>query len=527
MVALYIRLSRADDTGEKRLESNSIKNQRRLLRDFLSELPDLREKDSEEFIDDGYSGTNFQRPAFQRMLSLVKRQVVTTVIVKDFSRFGRNYVECSDYVEKLFPFLGTRFISISDNYDSGSCQESGIDLAMKNIVNSYYSKDLSRKVTSTFDLKRENGEFFFAVPFGYLKDENRPGKVIIDDKAAEVVRHIFSLACEGLSTGMIAKRLNRENVPTVAAYNRDHRVKGKSGALENREFAAWNGTKVGQILKNEVYAGTFVLQKRRLVSTGSKKSEPIECPKKIPDNHPAIVDLETFSEAQKIFRRIQRKPSETRRYPLKSKVFCGNCGYAMTYQENVYAECYFFCSHSAQTGLSSGCPSERFSEELLNERVFPRLRQWMMLLETACGAAEEAERMRQQGLNLLSTEAETLQSAIDSLKSQKLALYESYADGQLSKDDYIAEKASATSEISSIQSELMRLHEKEQELRYTRNRRKPELDSLLESVHLFASEPHLTRKMSETFITRITIYDKWQMDITWNGEDLITPDEKS
>ncbi|MCD7887767.1 MAG: recombinase family protein, partial [Clostridiales bacterium] len=210
MVAFYIRLSRLDDDlDEHKRQSNSVENQRKLLNDCLAEFPDLRNEETEEFIDDGWSGTDFQRPAFQRMLTLIKKRTVTTVMVKDFSRFGRNYVECADYLEKLFPFLGTRFISVADRYDSGRAgEEQQMELAVKNIVNSYYSQDLSWKITSTFDVKREKGEFFFNAPYGYRKDPECRGKILIDDEAAAIVRRIFSLACKGWGPGDIAKCLN-------------------------------------------------------------------------------------------------------------------------------------------------------------------------------------------------------------------------------------------------------------------------------------------------------------------------------
>ncbi|MCD7804190.1 MAG: recombinase family protein [Oscillospiraceae bacterium] len=521
MIAFYIRLSRLDDDLDERKQlSNSVENQRRLLSDYLSEMPDLRNEDVEEFIDDGYSGTNFERPAFQRMLGLIKKRTVDTVIVKDFSRFGRNYVECADYIEKLFPFLGTRFISVTDSYDSGRQDDCGIDFAMKNIVNSYYSRDLSLKVVSAFDVKRENGEFFFGVPFGYLKDEEHPGKVLIDDEAAATVRLIFTLACEDRTTGEIAKILNRENVPTVATYNREHRIKGKACSSEKSDFAAWTGTKVMQILKNEVYTGTYILQKRRCVVAGSKKSVAIDSPKKIPDNHPAIVSAGTFAEAQKIFTGRRKKSPESRRYQLKSKVFCGNCGYAMAYKENVYDECFFRCSHSGQTGLSSGCPDDRFSEELLNELVFRRLRQWMKLLEVACGKAEEAERNRIECLELLGEEAAELQAELGNIESQKLALYESYASGEISREGLALEKKKLSEESDSIRSALAAVHERESRTRALRNRRKPELDVLMENVRLFGNETRLTCKMAETFVEKVIIYDKWQVDIEWKGEEL-------
>ena len=522
MVGLYMRLSRLDDdVDEYKQVSNSVENQRRLLNEYLEESPELRCEEVEEFIDDGYSGTNFQRPAFQRMLALIKKRVVTTVIVKDFSRFGRNYVECADYLEKLFPFLGTRFISVTDNYDSGRQNEDRqMEVAMKNIVNSYYSQDLSRKLTTVLNMKREHGEIFSIVPFGYIKDEKHPGKVLIDEEAAKIVRYVFSLACKGNRQCDIVRILNRENVPTIAAYNKEHQVKGKNNRVEKSDYAAWTGKKVANILYNEFYAGTYVFQRRKRVVVGMKKSVRVENPTKIPNNHPAIVDMETFEKAQEIF--MGNKPKcSPRRYPLRAKVFCGNCGYAMEYNDNIYDECYFYCTQARQTGKKVGCTEEHLPEEFLNARVFTQLKSWMMLLETACGNVDEAEQKRWEGLRLLNDEVDTLQAEFKTLQSKKLELYESFSDGQISKEEFSTQKEKLSSEIDSIRTELNKVHEKETKLRKTRNRRKPELDDLMENVKLFENENRLTCKMADTFIEKVTVYDKWYIEIQWKCEDLV------
>ena len=523
MVGLYIRLSRLDDDlDEYKQVSNSVENQRKLLTEFLDEVPDLRTEETEEFVDDGWSGTNFQRPAFQRMLAQIKKRTITTVIVKDFSRFGRNYVECADYLEKLFPFLGTRFISVADNYDTGRRNEDKqIEVAMKNIVNSYYSQDLSKKITSTFNMKRQKGEFFFCPPFGYIKDEKHPGKILIDEEAAEIVRYIFKLACDGRRISDIARLLNSENIPTRAAYNRLHGVKGKGTSLEKSEYAAWTGTKVRQILTDEQYIGTYVGQKTKRVVTGMSKTVRVTDSEKIPNNHPAIVDTEIFEKAQELFTRAKGKHSEEKRYQLKSKVVCGNCGYNMAYSDNVYEDCYFYCNHTGQTGNHVGCPTERFPEELLNARVFTQLKSWMMLLEAACGSVDEAEQKRWEGLRLLGDEGEALQDELKSRQKKKMELYESYSDGQISREEFMEQKEALAGEINSIKAELDKLHEREAKLRKTRNRRKPELDDLMENVKLFENETRLTCKMADTFVEKVTVYDKWCIEITWKCEDLV------
>ncbi len=523
MIALYIRLSRSDyDLNEYKHQSNSVENQRKLLNDFLEEMPDLRDEYAEEFIDDGKSGTDFHRPAFQKMLALIKKGKISTVIVKDFSRFGRNYIECADYLETLFPFLGVRFISVTDGYDSGSCsKDRQLEAAVKNIVNSYYSQDLSQKITSTFQLKREKGEFFFNPPFGYVKDENSPGKILIDEEAAVIVRKIFSLACEGKGTGSIAKILNKESIPTMAAYNKARKIKGKQSFKEKSPCAAWTGSKIRAILKNEVYAGTYVCRKSRRIAPGLSKSISVKSSEKIPNNHPSVVSPEIFQKAQAIFKPPKQVKNEYKLYDLRSKVVCGSCGYMMSYCENIYEDCCFYCAHTIQTGLYSGCPCERFSEDLLNSRVFIRLKQWIFFLEAAWGKAEEAEEKRRLSLMYINEEKQILNSELFEKQEKKLIIYESFCDGEISREDFLSRKTKLSEEIVSIRAWLESLNKKEKSLKKLKNRRKPELDCLMEKAVLFENEKKLTRTMAEAFIEKVTVFDRWHIEITWVGEKIV------
>ncbi|MCD8335393.1 MAG: recombinase family protein [Clostridiales bacterium] len=389
---------------------------------------------------------------------------------------------------------------------------------MKNIVNSYYSQDLSRKITSTFDVKREKGEFFFNAPYGYLKDPENRGKILIDDEAAAIVRRIFSLACKGWGPGDIAKSLNREQIPTKAAYNREHGVRGRGATLERNACAAWTGAKVSSVLKNEVYMGTYVTRRSRRAAAGAKRAVPVTDAKRIPNNHPAIVSGADFAKAQAVFRRARGSRAEARRYQLRSKVYCGCCGYAMAYSGNLYEDCYFSCAHTMQTGNRVGCSRARFPEELLNDRVFVQLRQWMLLLETACGAAEAAEQNRQEGLRLLEERAGELREELRQRQERGVVLYESYREGTLRREELLAEKRQLSAEQDAIRTELDSVHRQEARLRRLCNRREPELDDLMEKVRLFADEKKLTRAMVETFVERVTVWDKWHIEIIWKEE---------
>lgn len=221
--AIYVRLSKEDGdvSGVSKSESNSISNQKELIRDFLKDKSNI--KVVSERVDDGFSGVNFERPAFQLMLEDIRQGKVDCVVVKDLSRFGRNYIEAGRYIEKIFPMLGVRFIAINDNYDSlsGKSQSDEIVIPFKNLINDAYCRDISIKIRSHLDIKRRKGEFIgsFTV-YGYKKDEQNHNQIVVDDYAADVVRNIFLWKISGMSQQGIADKLNQMGVLSPAEYKK-------------------------------------------------------------------------------------------------------------------------------------------------------------------------------------------------------------------------------------------------------------------------------------------------------------------
>ena len=217
--AAYLRLSIED--GDK-AESNSIGNQRELIRDFAAERPGLHLV--EEYADDGYTGTNFERPGFKRMMEDIKSGKINCIIVKDLSRLGRNYIEMGKYLEQIFPMMGIRFIAINDNYDNANTESSDSDsivVPFKNLLNDSYCRDISIKVRSQLDMKRRKGEFIggYAI-YGYCKDERNKNRLVVDEYAADIVRSIYRRKLEGMSAQAIAEQLNSENVLAPSEYKR-------------------------------------------------------------------------------------------------------------------------------------------------------------------------------------------------------------------------------------------------------------------------------------------------------------------
>ena len=265
LLILYLRISveDMDHNGEDKDESNSIVNQRELLRRYVEDTPELSRYQVMELCDDGYSGTNMERPGMEKLLDMAKKGQVGCILVKDFSRFGRDYLTVSDYVDQIFPFIGIRFISINDNYDSAKCNgaTSGVEIVFRNVIYGYYSQDLSVKVRNGKRTKAQSGKFMspFA-PIGYQKAPENRNQLVVEPEGAAIVRRIFRMAGEGMSVMQILRVLNRERIPTPSQLKNRHGEFHKwwVGVGDNK---VWDGSIVVNILRDERYLGKNVYGK--------------------------------------------------------------------------------------------------------------------------------------------------------------------------------------------------------------------------------------------------------------------------
>lgn len=311
-------------------ESNSIINQRMLLRAYAGKH--FERYEWREFSDDGFSGTNFRRPGITDMLEQIREGEIDCVIVKDFSRFSRDYIELGSYLDQIFPFLGVRFISLNDNYDSerhrGSTAELGT--SFKGLMYDLYSKDLSLKVKSSLSTRKEQGQYAIGnTPFGYGKvQEDRHRLVIAEDEAA-IVRRIFLLTLEGRTTVEIAKLFNREKVQTPIEFKIR---KNQTSRVPLGDRFQWESSMICSILKNPVYAGDMVYGKYYRKEVGGKNHlRPRSEWKIYRDHHPAIISRDDFEKVQKTRKSTGcGKKKGAKQHPLQGKVICGGCGRAMT-----------------------------------------------------------------------------------------------------------------------------------------------------------------------------------------------------
>ncbi|MCM1176085.1 MAG: recombinase family protein [Blautia sp.] len=326
-IAAYLRLSRA---GE---ESGSIAMQRALLQTYAAE--NFKDYELLEFCDDGFTGTNFERPGIRELLRKAKSGEIDCIIVKDLSRFARDYIELGSYLEQIFPFLGIRFISVNDHYDSDCFQGSiaGIDVDFQNLLYDLYSKDLSGKVRSSLAARKESGQYVSAnSPFGYEKDpEDRHALRVAWDEA-EIVRRIFSLTLEGYTPAKIAKLFNETGIKTPIEFKIE---KGKTKRLPKGERFIWSSAAICRILRNEIYIGNIVQKKyTRDFASGKNHLNPRENWLAASGHHEPVIGKEIFDRVQAI-RGKKKPPRHYPSHPLVGKLVCGCCKRNLQYRRGL------------------------------------------------------------------------------------------------------------------------------------------------------------------------------------------------
>lgn len=458
---LYLRLSR--DDGDKE-ESGSITGQRELLRDYISQHPELREYAIR--IDDGFSGSTFERPGFQKMIEDVKAGRTDCIVVKDLSRFGRNYLDAGEYIEKIFPFLGVRFIAVNDNYDSLGEKKSSDDLIIpfKNLINEAYCRDISMKIRSQLEIKRKKGQFLgsFAA-FGYLKDEQDKNKLVVDQYAADIVRDIFKWKLEGISPQDIADALNKLGVLSPMEYKRSLGMKYTT-SFKTSAKAAWSAGTVIRILKNPIYTGVLIQGKETTPSykvhkrIAKDKSEWTV----IEDSHETIISEIDFDSVQKVLKCDTRRSPDDKAVGLFSgMLFCGDCGASMVRKtvpagEKKYV--YYVCSAHKQ---DKSCSPHRMRDTALEEIILDSLRQHIRevvnmsellnITDTAPLRTAQAQKVQRQ-LDKKREEYEKLQKLL-------MSLYENLTDGVIDREEYARLKASFTARADEAEKQMDALRE--------------------------------------------------------------------
>ncbi|MEY8484606.1 recombinase family protein [Lachnospiraceae bacterium 48-21] len=511
-LAKYIRISEDDeDVGEEKKESNSIVNQRKLLDSYIGSHRELSKYPVKEFVDEGISGVNFHRPGVQRMLMEVRQGKIFCIVVKDLSRFGRNYIEVGDYIEQIFPFLDVRFIAVSDHFDS-SCNPVGLDIGFKNLIHDLYSRDLSKKVKSAMAILQQQGRYNGGgIPYGYKLGEKENMPLVPDQEAAEVVKRIFYLAGEGNKTTQIAGILNEEGIPTPGVYKKEHM--GIQYKVKNEKRALWTASRINSIIRDEAYRGTYVGHKASTVKPGVTKSNDSSEYIKIENHHARLIEEDLFWKAQEIIVSRPRKTTN-RDVPrqisvLKGKVKCGGCGYNMSINRTAKRP-YYYCR------MGKGCGSyTKIKVEPLEETVGDVLQK---LVETSQEQRELYQNERKQILSTLvkvQDEKRTIEMKMEHCRLSRLELYRQWKEELLTKEEYMIRKEELTVQEVEYQEKLELLNR-----RLAENASVWEKEEQKNKLAVLAEKKGLTKELGDELIEWVKVYGEGKIEIKWRFSDI-------
>lgn len=520
-IAIYLRLSESDgDLGvDGKDESNSIENQRMLLHNYIEARDDL-DGEIVEYVDDGYSGTNFDRPAFKRMIEDAKKGKIQIIIVKDLSRLGRDYIVAGDYIEQIFPLLQVRFIAANNGYDSGSHtgRNRGFDIAISNLINTFYSRDLSKKMKAANKIRWKNGISTAGhAPFGYVKSPDEKGKFVIDPEAGKIVRYIFDKALEGKNTTEIAFLLNENQFPTPWIYNKTRKHWTMAEPVTAESERLWDVSMVGRVLRKYDYTGAMVMGRKRSLTVGSQKvkQQPQSEWTIVEGVHEPIVTHEEFEQANLVIRQQkQRDYVIGQNYALKGKVRCGNCRRCLHYGATTYKE-YFVCRHGRQLDKHSACCTEEYPVKHIEGVVLNALKELFSTLEWL--GVKAGDKAKEQ-MKAAKIRKKSLGGEVEKLKAEKIRQYEFYAEGVISKDQYIRKKTELSNLMSKLETDRkVQVEEFDNQSELWENA--SNLNSMAKS---FSGELKLTKQMVMAFIENVYIYDSNRIEIIFQHEDEIT-----
>ncbi|MDR0916422.1 MAG: recombinase family protein [Oscillospiraceae bacterium] len=474
VIAKYIRLSLDDAQSD----SMSIENQRLLIEHHIASLDTDAELEVHEFVDNGWSGTNYERPAVQKLLGLVRESKIDCIIVKDFSRFGRNALETGYFIEQVFPLFRVRFISVSDGFDSDEHlgDTGGMEVAFKFLMHEYYSQDLSRKIKSARHAKMRRGESVTKnCVFGYVKVGKR---LETDENAAETVRRIFDLAADGVGVTDIMHLLHDEKRPTPSEYKKH---------IQNPR-CIWESSVIRSMLRDERYIGTYISGKSEILSVGSHRVSKKDASEwiRIPNHHPAIVSAAVFNKVQRILgekTHYDSRVRQSRDYLLKSKAYCGVCAHALGRSSAKNAA--FFCRHT-RVDIDAECHGLSIRERELENSLYGMIRERSQVI-----------------LDISMARSTETNDCSGGLRDEKSNLYERYITGEIDAARYRTECAKLDAAASRLNREAD-------------SRVADDVRGIAETA---VNAGALTREVVDALIERVRVYPSDRVEIEWKFAD--------
>lgn len=518
--ALYVRLS-VEDNGK---DSDSVENQTTLLEDYVANHPNL--KKVALFVDNGYTGTDFLRPEFNRMMEAVQAEIVDCIIVKDLSRLGRNYIETSQFIEKICPFYNLRFIAVNDSYDTATVTSEGqLSASLQNIVNDYYAKDISRKVTSALQAKMERGDYIGNyAPHGYRKDPENKNHLLIDPETAPVIRQIFEMRAEGISYMGICKKLNDAGIPSPGQHKLNQGIETNNN--KKNRTVLWNKHKITEILKDIVYIGHLAQKKGSQCLYGgipyhiTSEDEWIV----VKNTHEPLISEELFERVQQInSAALERQKANTGKYdhlPKEKNIYgkkftCADCGSIMklhrsisTKKDKVYFT--FKCPTYAEHG-SRACSDIKMRKSDLDEVVFTFIKSQMDVFIDMENTLRRLLAMKKANLKQNNTQQEikSLRQKLAHKQSILSGMYVDLKEGLLSQEDYGHHREIITADIKALE---LKLSEVESAKSETEEQLTGEMKWKF-MIQRFYDATEMTAEMADAFIETMKLHKDGSLEI--------------
>ncbi len=507
--AEYIRLSRED--GDK-AESDSIGNQKKLIADYLKGKNNFVLYDA--YIDDGYTGTNFNRPSFTRMIEDIEAGKVNCVIVKDLSRFGRDYIDTGKYLERYFPERGVRFIAITDHIDSMK-QAYDMLLPIKNIFNEQYARDISKKVHASIKTKQRTGEFIGAfASYGYRKSPADKNKLVIDEYAAGVIRKIFDLYIEGYGKIRIAALLNEAGIVCPSEYKRINGDNYRNSTRLDSTFY-WTYSTINRILQNEMYAGNMVQNRKSQRMRGKAKAQDRKDWIVVKGTHDAIIDAETWNRAQDLLKR------RTRNLDLNSNLSifagflkCGDCGRALAKKTGAPGHgggnVNYYCGAYVRSGRQF-CTPHKVPHWVLEKIILDDLQAIIQSINNIHEIIEHNQTAVVTATQINEKEKRRLCAELEKVRKLKKAVYEDYQDGLISKDEFFAYRQDYLKKEALLEKQLESIGDRQ-------DKAAPDIfdNPWIKRLLAFGAVAELDRDIVLEMIHEITVYEDRKIKITYN-----------
>ena len=517
-LALYLRLSQEDIDIRRNAakdESNSISAQRSLITRHIDETPDLCNLPRLEFCDDGFSGTNFSRPDFQRMIELTKQGEIGCIIVKDLSRFGRDYLEVGDYLEHIFPFLGIRFISVNDHYDSSAHDGKtvGMDITFRNLIYDYYSKDLSSKVKTAMRSKQEKGEFITCFTYGYKPSPENKHKMVIDEPAAEIVREIFDAVIAGKTTSEIAANLNARGVPTPNEH--------KGVRRKDKGEPQWTHPRITYMIRNIKYTGVMTNHTResRFIRDKNQRRVPMSEWIIHPDAHEAIISREKWEQANEMLRNPKKVVKAVLEQPDRV-YYCAHCGRKLrkTYGSDQYYSCV-----SAKYQHDSECSGIRLKRSEMEDILVEALRAQINFVKQTRQTAKKEKVSPSVECYRAITQ---IDKELAQLQNKKLERYEAYRSGEISRDDFIKAKDQITTQADELTAKKEQLERDYKALLQAKQHEAETQAEFSQAEKVLANFDAGLREHLYEAIEQVIVTTNEQIEIKWVFADIFAQKEE-